>query len=191
MKSTSTTLILFFAAVAVSAAGLTQSVERDGRLNVLVEDDFEAPSSRTVYRLETDEGENLALDFGMSRPDKSLRTGARIHVAGRSDGQTLFVEDLERRSFSQALEAQQLTSWTTGPKKVLLIRFNWQNDTAQPYTDTQSNNVMFGASGSVAAFYNETSYGITTHSGSITPWLTVAANKPTTCDPFTGSNMAD
>src|SRR5262249_1938481 len=79
----------------------------------------------------------------------------------------------------------------TGPKKILLIRFNWQNDTAQPYTDAQSNNVMFGASGSVAAFYNETSYGITTHSGSITPWLTVAANKPTTCDPFTGSNMAD
>ena len=50
---------------------------------------------------------------------------------------------------------------------------------------------MFGASGSVAAFYKETSFGLTTQSGSITPWLTVNMNKPTKCDPFTPSSMAD
>src|SRR5215472_14519166 len=85
------------AGATIWAVPLAQRVERDGRLNVLVEDDFDAPSSRTVYRLETDDGENLALDFGVSHPhpDKSLRTGARIQVTGRSDGRTFFVEGFE------------------------------------------------------------------------------------------------
>jgi len=53
---------------------------------------------------------------------------------------------------------------------------------SEPYPDATAQNVMFGATGSVAAFYAEGSYGLTTHTGSITPWLTVSSNKPTTCD---------
>src|SRR5262249_44189918 len=125
-------------------------------------------------------------------PDPSWRTGSRIRVKGFVDGETLHADRAERIMSPQPLGAEQVTSsWTTGPKKVLLIRFNYLNDTSQPYTDATSNNVMFGASGSVGAFYKETSYGLTTHSGNITPWLTVGVNKPTTCDPFTGSTKAD
>lgn len=178
--------------LALSAAPFPERVEREGRVNVLVEDYFDGSAAQTVYRLETDDGENLALDFGGSPPGRSLRTGERIRVAGVSDGEKLVVERAERLSSAQPLEANQLTSsWTTGAKKILLIRFNWQNDTSQPYTDATSNNVMFGAAGSVAAFYKEGSYSLTTHSGAITPWLTVNINKPTTCDPFTGSSKAD
>jgi PKD repeat protein len=184
--------ILVFLPLALSAASFPERVEREGRVNVLVEDYFDGSAAQTVYRLETDDGENLALEFGGSPPGRSLRTGERIRVAGVSDGEKLVVESAERLSSPQPLEANQLTSsWTTGAKKVLLIRFNYLNDTSQPYSDTTSNNVMFGASGSVAAFYNEGSYGLTTHSGAITPWLTVNTNKPTTCDPFTGSSKAD
>jgi hypothetical protein len=176
----------------LSAALPPERIEREGTLSVFVEDDFERPSSRTIYRLDTDEGQPLWLEFGASPPDMSLRTGARVRVVGRTDGETLFVERAERLSSPQLLDAEQVTSsWTTGPQKVLLIRFNFKDDTSQPYSDVTAQNTMFGTAGSVAAFYNEVSFGLTTQTGSITPWLTVPSNKPSTsCDPFTGSNQA-
>jgi PKD domain-containing protein/gametolysin peptidase M11 len=192
MKKAVGAFFLLLSPFLVPAVAVAERVEAEGRLNVLVEDDFDASTARTAYRLETDDGGSVALDFGSSPPGMSLRTGARIRVAGLSDGETLVVESAERVSTVEPLEADQFTStWTTGAKKVLLIRFNYKNDTSQPYSDTTSNNVMFGATGSVAAFYKEGSFGLTTHSGDITPWLTVNLNKPTTCDPFSGSSQAD
>src|SRR5262249_12799334 len=134
------------ASAVMSAAPRTQPVEREGRLNIVVEDDFDTPRARTVYRLETDEGENLELEFGAGQPDRSFKSGVRVHVIGRSDGETLWVEQAERIGSPRALGAEQTTIWTTGPKKILLIRFNFHDDTSQPYTDATSNNVMFGAS---------------------------------------------
>ena len=188
-------LIFFLLVVSPQAALAAPPMGRiavEGRLQVLVEDGFEQLASRTVYRLETDEGTTLSLDFHGALPEASLRTGARIRVTGFSDGETLLVEQTERISPPETLGAEQVSNfWTTGQKKVLLIRFNFQDDGSQPYSDATATNVMFGAAGSVAAFYKEVSFGLTTQTGGITPWLTVGMKKPTTCDPFTPSSMAD
>ncbi|HEX7138250.1 MAG TPA: hypothetical protein VF219_10400, partial [Vicinamibacterales bacterium] len=181
-----------FSSLTLSAAPLSERVSIEGRLQVLISDDFDLSSSQSLYRLETDAGTTFSLDFAASRPDPSWRTGSRIRVRGFSDGERFVVDAAERLLSPDTQGAEQVTgSWTTGAKKVLLIRFNFKDDTSQPYSDATANNVMFGASGSVAAFYKETSFGLTTHSGSITPWLTVNMNKPTTCDPFTPSQMAN
>ena len=184
--------VLFLPASVSSAAPSGERISAEGRLQVLIEDDFEQPSSRWVYRLETDEGETISLDLDRVSPDRSWRAGSRIRVEGFFDGETLRADRVEPVTPTEALGTEQVTSsWTTGAKKVLLIRFNFKDDTSMPYSDATATNVMFGASGSVAAFYKETSFGLTTQSGSITPWLTVNMNKPTTCDPFTPSSMAD
>jgi hypothetical protein len=185
-------LLLLLASPAANASPLSGSISAEGLLQVLVEDDFGSAASRTVYRLATDGGETLALDFHGAGPDRSWRTGSRIRVTGARDGETLRVDRAERISSPRPLEAEQAaSSYTTGPKKVLLIRFNFLDDTSQPYSDATATNVMFGSTGSVAAFYKEVSYGLTTHTGAITPWVTVGMNKPTTCDPFTPANLAD
>src|SRR5262245_46223777 len=163
-------LVLFLTPSASSATPGGERVSAEGRLQVLVEDDFDQPASRRVYRLETDEGETISLALDRVPPDQSWRTGSRIRVEGFFDGETLHADRAERITPLRTLGAEKVTSsWTTGAKRVLLIRFNFKNDTSQPYSDATANNVMFGASGSVAAFYKETSFGLTTHSGSITP----------------------
>src|SRR5215831_1797903 len=185
-------LLLLLTSRAANASPLSGSVSAEGLLQVLVEDDFSGAASRTVYRLATDGGETLALGFQGAGPDRSWRTGSRIRVTGARDGETFRVERAERISSPRTLDVEQAAaSYTTGPKKVLLVRFNFLDDTSQPYSDATANNVMFGATGSVAAFYKEVSFGLTTQTGAITPWMTIAMNKPTTCDPFTPANLAD
>src|SRR5262249_23418550 len=185
-------VVLFLAPSSSSAAPQGERVSAEGRLQVLIEDEFDPPASRRTYRLETDAGETYSLALDGVAPDASWRTGSPIRVEGFFDGETLHADRAERITPLQRLGAEQVTSsWATGAKKVLLIRFNFKDDTSQPYSATPGNNGMFGASASVAAFYNETSFGLTTHSGNITPWLTVNMNKPTKCDPFTPSQMAN
>jgi PKD repeat protein len=159
----------------------------EGRFEQLVSDDFDSGTSKILPALVTDRGEHIALQGREPLPPE-WRVGDRIQVKGRTVPGAFEVVSQARVAVEERLQA--LESWTTGPKKILLIRFNWVNDTAQPYTTAQAQSTMFGAAGSVAAFYAEGSYGVTTHTGSITPWLTVSTNKPTTCDPFTGSNEA-
>jgi PKD repeat protein len=187
-------LVVLLVSSTGTAAGLPSkpAMSIEGRLQAFVEDDFTSRASRTAYRLATDEGEIFTLEFRNAPRAADLRPGSRIRVDGVAENGRLFVDQVERVASPQPLEKQlAASSYTTGPKKVLLIRFNFLDDTSQPYSDATATNVLFGASGSVAAFYKEVSFGLTTQTGAITPWVTVAMNKPTTCDPFTPANMAD
>ena len=154
----------------------------EGTVEAVYLDDFDGGRSELAYHLVTDQGRRLPLAFpeGETQP---YRTGDRLRVTGREGLSGRFqVDGAEALPALEKLSAEALTSWTLGAKKVLLIRFNFADDTSQPYSDATAQNTMFGASGSVAAFYKEGSYGLTTLSGAITPWLTVSKNKPTTCD---------
>jgi PKD repeat protein len=160
-----------------------RSRQLEGTVEALYADDFDTGGSERVYHLLTAEGERLPLAFPQG-PARTYRTGEHLLIRGRmNDDGRLAVESAEA---SPGLSAESaglaLSSWSTGPKRVLLIRYNFHDDTSQPYSDATSQNVMFGAAGSVAAFYAESSYGVTTQTGSITPWVTVSTNKPTTCD---------
>src|SRR6266545_6500143 len=155
----------------------------EGTVETLVADDFETGHSEQLYHLLTDEGERIPLAFA-EMPARAFKTGERLRVTGRTSANGRFDVELAEPTFTIAPEssAAAQSAWTTGPKRVLLIRYNFANDMSEPYPDATAQNVMFGATGSVAAFYAEGSYGLTTHTGSITPWLTVSSNKPTTCD---------
>jgi len=159
----------------------SRSVE--GTVEAVTLDDFEGGRSELAYHLVTDEGRRLALAFP-SGETPPYRTGDRLRVTGREGLSGRFeVEGAEALPALEKLSTPvAASSWTVGAKKVLLIRFNFADDTSQPYSDAAAQSVMFGVSGSVAAFYKEGSYGLTTLSGAITPWLTVSTNKPTTCD---------
>lgn len=169
-------------AVAASAGGTetpTAEVFREGTLEAVVADDFERGTSRTTYRLIEDDGRSIEIEFS-SPPSFSIRSGRRLRVAGVPRGDVFLVNHADRLSGVQIESAE--SSWTLGAKKVLVILLNFTDDTTQPYTVTQARNTVFGASGSVAAFYAEGSYGATTLSGDIAGWYTAPIAKPTTCD---------
>jgi PKD repeat protein len=155
----------------------------EGTVEALYADDFDEGGSELVYHLVTAEGERFPLTFP-GGPARGYRTGEHLVIRGRmTDEGRLEVESAEASPrMSPETAGLETNAWSTGPKRVLLIRYNFKDDTSQPYSDATAQNVMFGAAGSVAAFYAEGSYGLTTQTGSITPWVTVSTNKPTTCD---------
>jgi PKD repeat protein len=153
---------------------------REGTLEVFVEDDFAAESSRTVYRLRQDGGDAVSLDLA-GPPPEGVRTGLRVRVSGRMLDQSFSVDRLEALTGLSDVPAPA-SAWTTGAKKVLVILLNFQNDTSQPYTVAQAQSTMFGATGSVAKFYSENSWDQTTLSGDVAGWFTAPIAKPTTCD---------
>ena len=152
---------------------------REGAIEALVEDDFDRGAGRIRYRLVGDDGAALPLELA-SPPPFPIRHGQRVRVTGRSAGAALAVDRIERVPGSRVEAAD--SSWTTGPKRALVILLNFQNDTTQPYTVAQAQATMFGPTGSVAAFYAENSWNATTLSGDVAGWFTAPIAKPTTCD---------
>jgi PKD repeat protein len=147
-----------------------------GVADVQVEDDFDSGSAVTVYRLRTTDGGSVPLRFEKP-PSIELRTGDPIRVYGRRTADEIVVDQVERDGASMTS-----STWTTGPKRVLLTLLNWKDDTSQPYTIAQATATMFGATNSVAAFFKENSLNATTMSGDVAGWYTATVNKPTTCD---------
>jgi len=178
---------LFAAALAASCfsgPALAQVPEppvvEEATLEVFISDDFGIGESQTLYRLRTDAGESLELHppFGADLP---TRTGARVRVTGHREAGVFVADRVESLSSAEEDRAAQLAA-ASGTKRVLIMLVNFQNDTSQPYTPAQAQNTVFGASGSVAAYYTEVSYGVTGLSGGVAGWYTLPMNKPTTCD---------
>lgn len=165
----------------------------EGTLEVMAVDDFDSGQGRIDYYLVTGEERLLLVFDGALAPSNDWRTGDHMRIEGvrvegvridgaRASSDRISVSAAERISVATHLGPDAPNPWATGPKKVLVILVNFTNDTSQPYTVAQAQNTMFGASGSVAAYYNETSWGSTTLTGNVTPWLTLPMAKPTTCD---------
>ena len=155
---------------------------REGTVEVLFADNFEAGSSRILYDLLTSEGERISLRFDGAAP-VSVKRGDRLRVTGRFVADTLAVERAERLRRARSAEAEAAASaWTIGPKRAIAILVNFLDDTAQPYTIPEAQNTMFGPQGSnVAEYWGEVSYGQTTITGDIAGWYTIPINKPTAC----------
>lgn len=151
---------------------------RTGTFKVLVEDDFAAPRSRLLYELETDEGDVLRLRF--AEPPEA-RTGDRVSVTGWP-GRHAFEVDALQPLGRTPLGRTALSAWTVGAKRVLVMLLNFTDDsTFNATTVTNTQNLFFGAGSSVANYYREASYGVTTMTGDVV-LVTATVAKPTTCD---------
>ncbi len=165
----------------------TDQFTRTGVFRALVSDDFAGAKSNVLYELETDEGEVLPLRF--AHPP-AHRTGDRVSVTGWPGPRAFEVDEIHSVGRA-ALGRTALSSWTTGAKRVLVILLNFTDDssfTATTVTNTQS--LFFGASGSVAKYYAEASYGLTTMTGDVA-LVTATVAKPTTCDTGTIQSQAN
>ena len=162
---------------------------RTGVFRHLVEDDLAGSKSRNVYELETDEGDVLPLRFA-SLPD--ARTGERVSVTGWPGRRAFDVDEIHPLGPERAaLGRTSLSAWTTGPKRVLVMLLNFTDDStfnATTVTNTQA--LFFGAGSSVARYYAEASYGLTTMTGDVV-LVTATVPKPTTCDTGTVQSQAN
>jgi hypothetical protein len=174
---------------AVRPASGEDAFTRTGVFRHLVEDDFAGSKSSSVYELETDDGDVLPLRFATP---PSIRTGDRVTVSGWPGRHAFEVDEIHSVGPGRtALGRTALSSWTTGPKRVLVMLLNFTNDSsfnATTVTNTQS--LFFGASSSVAGYYAEASYGLATMTGDVV-LVTATVPKPTTCDTGTIQSQAN
>lgn len=146
--------------------------EITGELEVIYECDGE--SDILKYFIKTDE-ERLPLYFA-KQPDRELMTGSRVRVKGVRVGDAVLLEsDVESTDF-QTLES--IAANTFGEQKVLVLLVNFQNDTRQPFTLAQANDLFFNTanSASVTNFYRESSYQQTWLTGNASGWFTLPIN---------------
>jgi chitodextrinase len=150
-----------------------RSVTVKGTLEVRHADDFGHGHSQHWYTLRTAKG-RLALD--VSGNELESLGGATLRVTGRQFGKTL------KAGGKGSVKVVSSSTVVAGPqtKNVLVIMFTFSNNSTQPWTQTYANGVVFTNSSSIAAYYNEQSYGQLTMTGTVTPWLSIP-NDNTSC----------
>lgn len=168
--------VLFWTLAAILAAvahGAPAEI-RVGIVEILTADDFEGGRSERVVTIVSSRGERTILELpaGQAEPPE----GARVAVRGSGDSAAFDAESIE------ILDAFVEEPAISGTTSVIVILIKFTDTTTEPYTVTQTQSTVFGATGSVAAYYAETSYGSHTLAGLVTNWLTADIPTPTTCN---------
>jgi chitodextrinase len=157
-------------ATAGSAGTRGTRVTVQGTLQLVHADDFAGHHAHTyAYFVRTAHG-RLQLAFDGGPPDESM-AGATVRVSGMAVRGTVHVGG----SSGGGINVVSSSAVAAGPqtKNVLVIQFNFSNDRSTPWTQAYATGVVFTNASSVAAYYNEESYGQLTMTGSVTPWLEI------------------
>ena len=149
-----------------------------GTLEFLHADDFDREKCEVHYVLRNEQGAYLRLDFAVV-PDV-LEQGMQLAVDGVAAADGLSVDPS-----SIAIEASgaaDVAADVSGTTQVLVILIKNADTVTEPYTQAAVINTVFNATGSVANYYRESSYGKHRLAGAVTPWFTASFAKPATCD---------
>ncbi len=157
---------------------------RRGKLQIQIEDDFQARSSKTIHRLRTSDNEIITLHF--SKPQPSVRPDSAIQVRGAELDNDFLVEQtgvimespspLQIPNVDSSSVGGALTP-STSERAVAIILFNFTNDTTQPYTKEQAYANIFTTPRSANAYWTEASAGKISFSGSLSDvygWYTIS-----------------
>jgi Gametolysin peptidase M11/NPCBM-associated, NEW3 domain of alpha-galactosidase len=139
-------------------------VAMEGTLEVLVED--HAHTSRTTHLLKTDRG-RFELRFARGKAP-ALTHGTRVRARGHLEGQVLALDESGASSLT-VTSAAALPN-TAGEQRVAVLLVNFQDDTSQPYTLAQANDVVFSQAGS---FMRENSFQSAWLTGNAIGWMTL------------------
>ncbi|MCL1049198.1 Ig-like domain-containing protein [Shewanella abyssi] len=168
-------------------AMLTQKRELKGELQVLYVDYDDSGKSHLRHSLMTDSG---PIELYLSKNNKSdaLKSGTQVNAKGwmftgnNSDEMDSSALVLNDELDSLALLADSGTAMTTttiaesslsntlGEQRTLVLLVNFQNNTSQPWTVEQAQELVFG---SVNDYYQEASYGQTWLSGDVQGYFTL------------------
>lgn len=157
----------------------------EGTLDILHADHPDADRCEVHYVLRNAAGAHLRIDFPVV-PD-ILEPGMALAVDGvaAADGLAVVPSVVTIMTVAQtphAAEEGTMRPAISGTTNVLVILVKYADTASEPYTQAQVANTVFGASGSVADFFRESSYGAHTLAGTVTPWLRTSFARPATCN---------
>ncbi|NUS59996.1 MAG: peptidase M11, partial [Lysobacter sp.] len=178
--------LLLFAAGVASAQTPTfapsligKPVTLEGRLEVLVED--YADGHAAVRHFLVTKNDRIPLQFAGRAPQ--LASGTRVRVHGRAQSDALEIG----AGAGDIVPLETVLPDTMGEQSIAVLLVNFQDDTSQPKTIAQAQDLVFGE---VSNHYRESSFGQTSFKGQAFGWYTVAMSK-NACDPYKLASLAD
>jgi hypothetical protein len=167
-----TAMVMGLAGLSVHAAPpavpSSASAVAEGTLEILVEDHPDGGQVRHVLKTATG---RLELRFHGNAPT-AWRSGSRMRVRGQQSGNVLALSSVDGGSVTVVASAPLAN--TTGEQKVAVLLVNFSDDTRQPYTLAQAQDVVFNQ---VSGFMRENSFQKTWLSGNAFGWLTLPIAK--------------
>lgn len=158
---------------------LEKNVEKEGELEVLIEEDFENKKVKIKHFLQTDDGQR----YNLYLPQASKRLISRQRVKAKGIELQQNIAALSESSggiqiLSEPSTASVLTSaFASTTKRTVVILFNFSDDTSQPRTKEYVEDVVFNQ---VDSYYQENSYNKLDITGGAFGYYTLPINK--TCD---------
>jgi chitodextrinase len=159
-----------------------------GQLVLLHSDDFQHGRSTNSSGLRTDGGRLLKVDLS-ELPHAEQLVGKRVRLVGERREGVFVAAYGGTTSDASAMETAQTTATTATTHQTAVILLNFTDDARQPWTPSAIWDLMFGASASVNAYYQEVSYGSTSFTGSVFGWVTIPYDS-TSCDYWDWGNAA-
>jgi len=151
-----------------------------GALQLFHADEFDTGWSEFIWRVQDDTGKRTTIRFAIA-PD-SLVPGMQVSVSGTSDGSAITPTSV---TVIAAAPVQALTPPTLNaptPVSVLVILVKFTDTATEPFTPSAVLNTMNAAGTGVGPYWNETSFGALSMSGTVTPWLRTSFATPTWCN---------
>jgi len=166
-----------------SIATASSRVSIEGTLKLLHADNFEGGTSEFVWSVEQEGGALSEIDVPIAPTD--MQPGMRVVVNGTRGGAGITPDTITALSFAPATTSG--TAAAPVNSTVLVILLNFQptppaTAPSQPFTQAAVDAVVFSGASSIAAYWNEVSFGNQTMTGTVTPWLTASFQTPSTCD---------
>ncbi len=204
-------LVLLITSPAGAVGSTGGIVTLTGILNSVHEDSLGIHRETHQYFL-TSGGERYVLRFADGGPEG--QNGAEVTVTGRLAGHTLAVAGSHGSSFRIRKEgpvsavtsgtattgttstsgtgtvSPSISAGTTRAASVAAVLVNLTDLNSQPYTTSQVASAVYGATGSVKAFFEEESKGRMTVTGSVFGWYTINATS-TNCNWSTWVSLAN
>ena len=179
--------------VVVPVGDIEKTETVNGTISVVIEDDFERNTSKTLYYIKIG-NEQLSVYFTGEKPNlasgdkvsikNAVRTGAKIIVPAPTNIYLL--------TYSKPLSSQQ----TIRQKKAAVILFNLQDNIIEPFTREETRKKVYDEADN---YYQEISFNqlnITGHNSpdgeqDIYGWYTIPADSSSNCDYSLWANMAE
>lgn len=181
-------LALALLGVEVTVASTALAAPREvfrGRYVLTHSDEFSRGRATFTPSLELADGSVVPLDL-RGRPSLPFRPGTELRVEGTEVGGAIVVAEGDATE-QLAVASEALPAGVT--KDVAVVLLNFSNNTAQPYSKAFADGVAFTNANSVAAYYDEASWGNLTLTGDVFGWYTIADDNAG-CDLSNWANQA-
>ena len=170
------------AVAALLQYGQGQAVQLEGQMEI-VHQDFKDGHGRFLFTLKQVDGTRVPLKFA-KHPPTHLLSGDHVRANGRlSNGNLLLYSGSNVKQTGGGSTGGTVTPSipvpnTLGPQSTLVMLVNFLDDTIQPYTVADAQNMFFNTASN---FFTENSYGQTSITGTIVGWYTIP-DSVTTCN---------